>query len=235
MVWWCSELTRIDGPYSDAASEPSVRSTRWTIESGGWSWQAWGGDVLVQGAPAVNVQHLDSPADAEHGLCGLECSVEKAHLEGIAIRLARVQLGARRMAVALRLDVGSAAQQQPVEAVGVVGGIGVAGQEDRQAAGGDHPEGVVAVEHVEVQVPERLGLHVELAGGLGPTRDADERSACHGRECMFRPCPTRFVRPCSRGRSWMWMDRWPGARRVTGSQWCSCTASAARAPRGNPS
>jgi hypothetical protein len=95
--------------------------------------------MLLERPAAGDVEELQPAADAEHRHVALERGAAEGDLEpvafGVETRRHRVVLGA----VERRVDVGAAAQHQPVEQVEqLVGALGarlVHRQEERQPAG----------------------------------------------------------------------------------------------------
>ena len=102
--------------------------------------------------------------------------VDEAELGGRRGRApGRTTSVAARGAVAGRVDVGAAGQQQPVEPAGVLGGIDVLGQVDGQPAGrGDRP-GVVADVDVDVDVGEAGGEPGDVGAALAAAGQSDQR------------------------------------------------------------
>ena len=75
------------------------------------------GEVLVQRAAERDVHHLHPAADREHGQVAIERRAQQRDLEAVALGHGADRLGVRRGAVAGRIDVGSAGEDEPVEAV----------------------------------------------------------------------------------------------------------------------
>ena len=74
------------------------------------------GHVLVERAAGVHGHHLHAAADAEHRQAARLGGVEQRELPGVAVGAPAGRPRVRLGAVPLRVDVGAAADHQPVEA-----------------------------------------------------------------------------------------------------------------------
>ena len=88
--------------------------------------------VLVERAAAGDVEHLHPAADAEQRHVALERAPRQRELEAVALGPGALRLGVRLGAVAGRVDVGAAGEDQPVEQVEQPVGIGLGGVVGRQ-------------------------------------------------------------------------------------------------------
>ena len=117
------------------------------------------GQVLVQRPALDHVQHLHASADPEHGHVALQRARAEAELEAVALGARAARLRVRACAVARRVDVGAAGQDQRVEHVEqLVGRLGddVIGRQDQgEPAGPLNGERVGARREVHEHLPRR--------------------------------------------------------------------------------
>ena len=138
-------------------------------------------EVLVQRAAARDVERLAAAADPQHRHPARVGELGERELVGVEVGLGRPELRvARRLAVAVRVDVRAARQADPAQAVQQRRDRVVAErrQHDRQAAGEldrahvDHPERHLALRRIALG--HRVGLLREphLRGGHADQRPA---------------------------------------------------------------
>ncbi len=73
--------------------------------------------MLVEVAAERHVQHLHAAADAEVGHAALDGDARQRDLEVVALRIGRLDVGLRLLAVAARVEIGAADEEQTVDAV----------------------------------------------------------------------------------------------------------------------
>ena len=127
--------------------------------------------VLHERAAAGDVDQLHATTDAEHRQLSLDRSACQCHLEGVALRHGPARLGMRLPAVAARIDVGAAGEDQAVDQlehlVGVARQLGV-GREHR-----DEPTGALHGVDVVARQQRRLLVPHAPTGALDRGADAD--------------------------------------------------------------
>ena len=102
------------------------------------------GQVLVQGAPELDVEDLAAAADGKHGEVGPQRGGQQGPLARVTDVADAAHLGRRLFAVRQRVDVAAAGQDEAVEDGDHVVGAGLGpagrrarrGEEERPAAGG---------------------------------------------------------------------------------------------------
>lgn len=144
------------------------------VESGVWF------NVLVEGAAAMHVDDLQAATDAENGCTPRRRRIHQCQLEVITSNLGRKHVGLGLVAVASGVDVGTTAEKDSIAAGNRVGGVEVEGKVHRESTGFDDSSGVVAVEELNLDVVQRLGLTDDLGAKLAATTQADEGSTGHG-------------------------------------------------------
>ena len=130
------------------------------------------GQVLVQRAAGVHDHQLHAPAHPEHGQVGGQRLGEQGQLGGVPVRAQPSGLVVRLLAVAGRVEVGAAGEQQPVEDAEqrVVVAVRRGGDDDGPAAG------PLDLAHVGVRDQRGGGVPDPPAGLLDVGRDADQRT-----------------------------------------------------------
>ena len=129
------------------------------------------GKVLDEVAAAGDVQHLAPAADGQHGHVARERALEERELGAVALGPRPVRLGVRLGAVGLRVEVGAAGEDEPVERVErLLDAFRRRGHEQRPPAG--------ALDRADVRERDerRRQLPDAPAGVLGVARDPDDRT-----------------------------------------------------------
>jgi hypothetical protein len=128
--------------------------------------------MLDEIAAARDVHDLEAAAHGEHGHVARERSLEQRQLACVALRSRPARLRMRVRAVRVRVDVGAAGEDQPVERVeGLLDRVRARRHEQRPPARG------LDTAHVVVRDERRVELPVTPARRLDIRRDSDERPA----------------------------------------------------------
>ena len=168
--WWCERTETRSAPTARAASEPGSRRTSWSEKVPGRVQVKLGvGDVLVERAAAGDVEQLHPAADAEHRQVALERAAREGELEAVALGPGALRVRVGLGAVAGRVDVRAAGEDEPVEQVeqllGRLGDLVVGRQDQRQPARLGDAARVRALRDVDLDVAPD-----------GPVRALDHRA-----------------------------------------------------------
>jgi hypothetical protein len=117
------------------------------------------GQVLVERPALDHVQHLHAAADPQHGHVALQRACAQGELEAVALGTRAARLRVRTCAVARRVDVGAAGQDQGVEHdEQLIGGLGddvIGRQHQSQPTGALNGKRVGARREVYEHLPGR--------------------------------------------------------------------------------
>ena len=128
------------------------------------------GQVLDQVAAERDVQHLRAAADREHRQVARERRGQQRELGAVALGHDPVRLGMRLLAVQLRVEVGAAGEDQPVERVQRLLDAVVGGRHEQRACARALDRAHVVVRHERRrQLPDAEGR------GRDVRRDAHDR------------------------------------------------------------
>ena len=140
------------------------------------------GKVLDEVTAAEDIEELEAAADRERRQIALERGLEQRELAGIAVGLRRVGRGMTVGAVAGRVDVDPAREDDPVEDVERLLDRLVARRDDERP-----PAGLLDRLDVVERDERRRQLPRTPLRGLGVGGDADDRA--HGTDASGRPEP----------------------------------------------
>ena len=115
------------------------------------------GHVLDERAAERDVEDLDPAAHAEDGQAAVERSLDELELELVAERIGRPEMLGRILPVATRVDVSSAAEEDPVAGVQRIVEVTVDARQGEPDAAGERQRPLVADSGVvaEVVQPQR--------------------------------------------------------------------------------
>ncbi len=116
---------------------------------------ALGGDILVQVPAQHHIEQLDAPADAQHGLAGLQDQGEEGLLHAVPLGHQGPQFLRGFLPVEAGGQVVAAGKQEPVEGLGIAlqgGGVGGQGQDDRRGTGGLQTLGIAGQHPIALQL-----------------------------------------------------------------------------------
>jgi hypothetical protein len=129
------------------------------------------GKVLDEVAAPGDVQHLAPAADRQHGHVARERALEEHELRAVALGARPVRRGMRLGAVALRVEVGAAREDEAVESVqGLLDSLRRRRHQQRP------PAGLLDRADVRERDERRRQLPDAPAGLFGVARDPDDRT-----------------------------------------------------------